>query len=106
MKTITRFISLPAYTSASTNSKIPQENLLRLQKVLENHGIEKKDIQGLLAIVKSEMPDVESRQLGEKVNDWILTIFGKIVNGEGRIDRTLTANFIATLIKQYYGINT
>ncbi len=89
----------------STNTVITEGNIYQLHKALEENCVEKKDIQELIAIVKSEKPDFENWQLAEKANDWILKVFGKIVNCEGRINRTLTANSLATIVKRYYGIS-
>jgi|SRR4051812_45448384 len=86
------------------NNIIAADNLQRLRKVLEENGIEKEDINEVATIVKLEKPDIESRQLGERANNWILKVFGKVIHGVGRINPDLTIYSLATFIKQYYNL--
>jgi hypothetical protein len=97
-------LNLQHYFKSSDSIVTTKGNLSRLRKTLEENRVDKEDIHELISIVKSEEPDVENRQLGERANDWILKVFGKAVNGVGKINRGLRANSLATLIKEYYGI--
>ena len=93
------------YNSNGTNIKVHQSDIKQLIHAMKKQCIERKDIQELITIVKSEKPDFENRQLGENASDWILKVFGKAVNCPEKIDSILTAYSLATLIKQYYGID-
>ena len=79
-------------------------NFERLEKELQQHGIEQEDIQELNDIISAEEPDYQNQKLGEKSNDWILKTIGKSLNGIGKIGIGISSNVLATLIKQYYGI--
>ncbi|MFZ4739864.1 MAG: hypothetical protein ACOYLE_01730 [Bacteroidales bacterium] len=76
----------------------------RLNKELLKQGIEQEDIQELLELVKNENPNQENGRLGEKSNGWISKIINKSLNGVGRIATGISANILATLIRQYYGM--
>lgn len=104
MKNINTLISFQNYFRRSLDLQINKGDVNKLYKVLEMHCVEKKDIIELIAILKSEKPDYENRQLGENANDWILKVFGKVINCVGKINTSLTANSLAVFVKQYYGI--
>lgn len=77
----------------------------RLKDELRNQGIEEEDIVDITKIVKEEQPNLENQRLGEKANSWISKIINKSLNGVGKISTGITANILATLVKQYYGLN-
>lgn len=76
----------------------------RLQKELVQQGIEDNDIAEITEIISSEKPDEENGRLGEKSNAWISKIINKSLNGIGKIATGVSANLLATLVKQYYGM--
>lgn len=76
----------------------------RLNKELQKQGVEKEDILELLEIVENESPNQENDRLGEKSNGWITKIINKSLNGVGRIATGISANILAVLIRQYYGM--
>lgn len=83
---------------------IYKSDLSRLQSELEKHGVDKEDIQKISEIISTEQPNIETNRLGKKSNDWISKIINKSLNGIGKISTGITANILATLIKQYYGM--
>jgi len=102
MKILNNFPKVPRYFY--TSDTIPANSLQKLRRVLEENGVEKEDINEVITIVQVEKPDPESRQLGERANNWILKVFGKVIHGVGRINRDLTVYSLATFIKQYYNL--
>ena len=79
-------------------------NTDRLQNELRKQGIEENDINEITEIVKNEEPNKEEERLGEKANSWISKIINKSLNGVGKIASGISANLLATLVKQYYGL--
>lgn len=77
----------------------------RLVRELKAQGIDNEDIQEIAEIVSEEKPDEENARLGEKANGWISKIFNKSLNGIGKIVTGLSANLLATLVRQYYGMS-
>ncbi|RYG52078.1 MAG: hypothetical protein EOO01_07265 [Chitinophagaceae bacterium] len=84
--------------------KINKGDLKSLNETLKGYGVEDSDITELNHIVTTEMPDIENGRLGERTNGWIVRVFGKMLNGVGKISTSLTANLLATFIKEYYGM--
>jgi len=76
----------------------------RLQRELSEQGIDENDIAEISQIVQEEQPDLENGRLGEKSNGWISKIINKSLNGIGKIATGVSANLLATLVKQYYGM--
>jgi hypothetical protein len=76
----------------------------RLKSELQQQGIEEPDISEVVDVVQSEKPDEKNGRLGEKANSWISKIINKSLNGVGRIATGISANLLATLIKDYYGM--
>jgi len=79
-------------------------DISRLQSELDKQGIEKEDIDEISEIVSVEEPNIEQKRLGMKANNWISNIINKSLNGIGKITTGISANILATLIKQYYGM--
>lgn len=79
-------------------------NIHALNKAMDKQGVDKEDIRELDFIVRSEIPDFENLRLGETANNWILKVFGKVLNDVGKIRRNVSAHLLASTIKQYYGI--
>jgi hypothetical protein len=77
----------------------------RLVRELKTLGIDNEDIQEIAEIISEEKPDEENARLGEKTNGWISKIFNKSLNGIGKIVTGLSANLLATLVRQYYGMS-
>lgn len=76
----------------------------RLNNELQQQGIAEEDIKELCQIVTNEKPNQENNRLGERANGWISKILNKSLNGIGRIATGVSANLLATLIRQYYGM--
>lgn len=74
----------------------------KLQKSLEEHGIDEEDIKELKTIVDAEKP--EGATLGNKSIDWIMKVSGKALKGIGKIATGVSSNLLATWIKGYYHI--
>lgn len=89
----------------SNKATMHKGDLERLQKELRHQGIEEADIQSVSELVVSEKPEEANGRLGQGANGWISTIINKSLNGIGKISTGLTVNMLATLIKQYYGID-
>jgi hypothetical protein len=87
------------------NISISKGDIQSLKDQLLKYGIEEADAQELTEIVQSEQPSVGNNTLGEKSNNWILKIIGKSLSGVGKIAVGISSNILATLIKQYYGMN-
>ena len=104
MKILNNFPGVQHYFYSSSDNTITSDKFQRLRKVLEENGVDKEDINELTSILKSEKPNVENMQLGEKANNWLLNVFAKSINGVGKINRNLSIHSIATIIKQYYNI--
>ncbi len=86
------------------NVTIYKGDIERLQKDLRFQGIEEADIQEISDIVVAEKPNEEHGRLGEKSNSWISKTINKSLNGIGKIATGVSANLLATFIKQYYGM--
>ncbi len=86
------------------NVTLYKGDVSRLQTELEKQGIDPEDIKEISEIVTSEQPIMEQNRLGEKSNGWISKIINKSLNGVGKIATGISANILATLIKQYYGM--
>lgn len=86
------------------NVSLYKGDIERLQRELAEQGIEENDITEISQIVQEEQPDVETGRLGEKSNGWISKIINKSLNGIGKIATGVSANLLATLVKQYYGM--
>jgi hypothetical protein len=76
----------------------------RLEKELQLQGIDDADVKEISEIISTENPKEKSSRLGEKTNSWISKIISKSLNGIGKISTGISANILATLIKQYYGM--
>src|SRR5690606_12822910 len=86
------------------NVTLYKGDIERLQKELAKQGIEENDIIEISQIVQEEQPDLETGRLGVKSNGWISKIINKSLNGIGKIATGVSANLLATLVKQYYGM--
>lgn len=86
------------------NVTIYKNDISRLQSEMEKQGIDKDDIEEISGIIAIEEPNIEENRLGEKSNSWISKIINKSLNGVGKIATGISANILATLIKQYYGM--
>lgn len=86
------------------NVTLYKGDIERLQKELAKQGIEENDIIEISQIIQEEQPDLETGRLGVKSNGWISKIINKSLNGVGKIATGVSANMLATLVKQYYGI--
>ncbi len=76
----------------------------RLQKEFQQQGIDETDIKEISEIVVNEKPNDENARLGEKANGWVSKIINKSLNGIGKIATGVSANLLATIVKQYYGM--
>lgn len=76
----------------------------RLKTELQRQGIDEADIQEIQAIVEDEKPNEEDGRLGVKANGWVSKIINKSLNGIGKVATGVSANLLATLIKDYYGM--
>ena len=86
------------------NVNLYKNDLSRLQNELVKQGIDNVDIEEIFEIIAVEEPNTEENRLGEKSNSWISKIINKSLNGVGKIATEISANVLATLIKQYYGM--
>ena len=86
------------------NVTLYKEDVSRFQDELKKQGIDEIDIIEIAEIIKTEEPNIEENRLGEKSNSWISKIINKSLNGVGKIATGISANILATLIKQYYGM--
>ena len=86
------------------NINLYKNDFSRLESELEKQGIEKSDIEEITEIISSEEANIVENRLGEKSNNWISKIINKSLNGVGKIATGISANILATLIKQYYGM--
>jgi len=84
---------------------ISKGDIQSLKDQLLKYGIEEADVQELTEIVQAEQPNTENNTLGEKSNNWILKIAGKALSGVGKIATGISSNILATLLKQYYGMD-
>lgn len=86
------------------NVTLYKGDIERLQKELRQQGIDESDVQELTEIVATEKPNEDNVRLGEKSNGWISKVINKSLNGIGKIATGISANLLATLVKQYYGM--
>ena len=86
------------------NVTLYKGDIERLQKELQDQGIDDADIQEISEIVATEKPNEDNGRLGEKSNGWISKVINKSLNGIGKIATGISANLLATLVKQYYGM--
>lgn len=90
--------------SIANNVNMHKGNFERLQSELQKQGIDNLDIQELNEIIDNETPNNEEQRLGENANGWISKIINKSLNGVGKIATGVSANLLASLIKQFYGM--
>lgn len=83
---------------------IYKDDTKRLQDEFRKQGIEEEDITDITDIVQNEKPNTENARLSEKANSWISKIINKSLNGIGKVASGISANLLATLIKEYYGM--
>jgi hypothetical protein len=86
------------------NVTLYKGDISRLQSEFQKQGIDPADIQEITEIVTSEQPNVDQNRLGAKSNGWISKIINKSLNGVGKIATGISADILASLIKQYYGM--
>lgn len=86
------------------NVTLYKGDIERLKRELTKQGIDENDISEIGEIVQTEQPDLENGRLGEKSNGWISKIINKSLNGIGKIATGISANLLATLVKQYHGM--
>jgi hypothetical protein len=79
-------------------------DIKRLQNELRKNGFDETDIEEISSIVVNEKPNEEENRLGEKANGCISKAINKSLNGIGKIATGVSANLLATFIKQYYGM--
>jgi hypothetical protein len=79
------------------NTKVLNETLIR-------YGIEQKDVNELLTILKMERPDENHAQPGDYAQTWINKIVKKAKDGIGNISLGITASMLAQCIMKYYEI--
>lgn len=87
------------------NTTLYKGDLSRIQSEFEKQGIDKEDIQEVSKIIAEEQLNTEANSLGEKSNGWISKIINKSLNGVGKVASGIFANVLATIIKQYYGLD-
>jgi hypothetical protein len=87
------------------NITVTKGDIQKLNQALSKQGIEEEDISELNTIVTTEEPDLQNKRLGQKANDWIMKIIGKGLSGIGKIGTGISSNILATLIKQFYGMD-
>jgi len=88
----------------SNNVQLYKGNVERFRSELEKQGIDDHDVKEITEIIATETPNLEEQKLGPKVNGWIMKVLEKSLNGVGKIATGISANLLATLVKQYYGI--
>ncbi|MEO8255224.1 MAG: hypothetical protein ABI554_12660 [Flavobacterium sp.] len=86
------------------NVTLYKNDISRLQSEMEKQGIDKDDIEEISGIITVEEPNIKENRLGKESNNWISKIINKSLNGVGKIATGISANILATLIKQYYGM--
>lgn len=89
--------------SISNANTISKGNLDQLKSELLKNGIDSIDVENLTEIIKEEKPTADNK-LGDNVTNWILDISKKAIGGVGKIATGVSSNLLATLIKNYYGI--
>jgi hypothetical protein len=98
------FINTGNENQIENNITLYKGDICRLQAELEKQEIDPEDIKEISEIVTREQPITEHNRLGENSNGWISKIINKSLNGVGKIATGISVNFLATLIKQFYGM--
>ncbi len=90
----------------SATITISKGDVQKLNTALEELGVDRSDVEELNQVIQTEIPDYENKKLGERANNWLLKIFGKSLNGIGKIATSASGNLLATMIKQFYGMDS
>ncbi len=99
-------VNTGANANLNATITINKGDIRKLNSELQKLGFEEADIQELNNIIIADKPDFEKKILGKNTNKKILELMGKALNGVGKIATSASGNIIATLVKQYYGMDS
>lgn len=83
--------------------QILKGNFEDLRGLLKRNNVSDEDIAQLKEILETETPDIESKTLGSKTNEWIKKMVGKCLDGSWAIGISAAGKLLADGIKAYYG---
>ena len=89
--------------NTQTVTNINQGNFEALKRLLKENGLSDGDIQELQQVINSDKPNINSKEFGPKVKDWISKMMQKAIDGSWKISLGAAGNILATGIKMYYG---
>jgi hypothetical protein len=75
-----------------------------LERVLNENGITKEDIETLRAAIESEPVPKEKGKFGTRVSAWIAKMMTKAAEGSWKIGLGAAGNLLAQAISKYYGL--
>ena len=75
-----------------------------LERVLEQNGVQKTDLDELKGALESENVKNPSEGFGPKVSGWIAKMMQKAASGSWQIGLGAAGNLLARAIAKYYGI--
>jgi len=80
------------------------EDFSSLERVLNENGITKEDIETLRAAIESEPVPTEKGKFGTQVSAWIAKMMKKAAEGSWKIGLGAAGNLLAQAISKYYGL--
>lgn len=85
------------------NTIIKKGDFVALEKILQENGVEKTDISELQSIIDTDNPNLEKKELGDKVKGWVKKMFGKATDTTWKVGIGVAGKLLADTIQQYYG---
>lgn len=75
-----------------------------LKKTLKDYGIKENDINELLEVIDTEIPNSEKGTFGYKVNLWIGKMINRALDGSWQVAIGAAGSFLADAVQSYYGM--
>jgi hypothetical protein len=86
------------------NANIPSHNEQAFRDSLMDSGLQKQDVDELLAVVKAETLNVKDEKLTPKINIAIHKVLAKCADGSWALGLGVAGNFLTDAVKAFIGI--
>jgi hypothetical protein len=91
-------------SKVKANISINKGDKAALKQKLSQNGIAPEDVDELINIIDTELPDNTTGVFGQPVQKWTQKMLGKAVDGSWQIGLGAAGNLLTELLKAYYGI--
>lgn len=89
--------------NTQTVTNVIKGDINSIEKLLEQSGVDTKDIKELKSIIDSDNPQREKKEFGIKVKAWISKMIGKAMDNSWKIGLSAAGKLLADAIEMYYG---